>query len=433
MNIVTELREGLAISWSAIRANKLRSMLTTLGIVIGVVTVTLMGTAIEGLNNSFMNSVSSIGADMLYVDRFGWFINSVQEYFKALKNPSITLDEADTVQRQMQSDEESANPSLLAFNEASALEQEMKLASAIAPVAQDDGPVKYKKRGTSDAPYVGTTEKFQVTGGLTLADGRFLSAAECDGGRPVCVIGADIATNLFQGESPLGATISANQHDFRVVGVLAKRGGFDETGGADNEIIVPITQFTRCFWAKPDYEIQVKARSVAELADAREELRVVLRRFRHIAPGDPDNFAINQQDQILDFFHKVAGTIEGVGLFITGLSLFVGGIGIMNIMFVSVAERTREIGVRKAIGAKRRTILLQFLIEAACICLIGGLIALGIAWPATLLMRKAMPAELSPGIVALALLVSAITGALAGFFPAWRAARMDPVEALRNE
>ncbi|HEX9046216.1 MAG TPA: ABC transporter permease [Verrucomicrobiae bacterium] len=432
MNFLTELREGLAISWSAIRANKLRSVLTTLGIVIGIVTVTLMGTAITGLNRSFMNSVSTIGADMLYVDRFNWFIQSREEWLKALKNPKITLDEADRVQHQMQP-EDAGNPAELAFDEVNALQQEMKLAAAIAPVAQDDTPVKYKKRGASDAPVVGTTELFQITAGLTLTDGRFLTAAECAGGRPVCVIGSDLATNLFQTDSPIGETLSANGHDFRVVGVLAKQGGFAESGGADNELIVPITQFTRAFWAKPDYEIQVKARSVGDLADAREELRVLLRRYRHLAPGMPDNFSINQQDQILEFFHKVAGTIEAVGLFITGLSLFVGGIGIMNIMFVSVAERTREIGVRKAIGAKNRTILVQFLIEAACICLIGGIIALLIAWPVTLLLRKAMPAELSAGIVCLALLVSALTGVLSGFFPAWRAARMNTVDALRNE
>ena len=433
MNFLTELREGLAISWSAIRANKLRSVLTTLGIVIGVVTVTLMGTAIQGLNNSFMKSVSSVGADMLYVDRFGWFINTMQDWMKAMKNPSITLDESATVQEKMQPDEGGGNASAVASDEANALLREMKLALAVAPVAQDDTPVKYKKHGAASAPVVGTTEQFQITGGLNLDQGRFLSAAECEGGRPVCVLGSDLATNLFQGDSPVGAIISASGHDFRVVGVLAKQGGFADSGGADNEIIVPIAQFTRAFWARPDYEIQVKARSVAELVDAREELRVVLRRFRHIAPGDEDNFAINQQDQILDFFHKVAGTIEAIGLFITGLSLFVGGIGIMNIMFVSVAERTREIGVRKAIGAKSRTILLQFLIEAACICLIGGVIAVLIAWPATLVLKKAMPAEMSPAIVCLALLVSALTGALSGFFPAWRAARMNPVDALRNE
>ena len=409
MNFFTEIREGLAISWSAIRANKLRSVLTTLGIVIGIVTVTLMGTAIEGLNRSFLSSISTIGADVLYVDRFGWLIQSHQEWLAAMKNPKVSLTEAE------------------------ALEKQLTLAVAVAPVAQDNVSIKYKKHGASSAPVIGTTEQFQITSGVNIAEGRFLSAAECDGGRPVCVIGADLATNIFQGESPVGAIISADRHDFEVVGVLEKQGGFDESGGADNEMIVPLAQFTRSFWSNPEYNIQVKARSLAELDDAKEELRSVLRRFRHLPPDAPDNFSINQQTQFLEMFHKVAGTIEGIGLFITGLSLFVGGIGIMNIMFVSVAERTREIGVRKAIGARNRTILLQFLIEAACICLIGGGIALLIAWPSTLLLKKAMPAVLSPGIVCLSLAVSAVTGLLSGFFPAWRAARMNPVDALRNE
>jgi len=180
-------------------------------------------------------------------------------------------------------------------------------------------------------------------------------------------------------------------------------------------------------------QIQVKVNNVAELDNAKEELRSVMRRVRRLAPAEPDDFAINQQEQILTMIRRVTGTIAAVGLFITGLSLFVGGIGIMNIMFVSVAERTREIGIRKAIGAKRRTILLQFLIEAATICLIGGAIGLAIAWPLTLLMKRFLPASMSPMVVGIALLVSLVTGVLSGFFPAWRAARMNPVDALRNE
>jgi putative ABC transport system permease protein len=409
MNFFTEIREGLAISWSAIRANKLRSVLTTLGIVIGILTVTLMGTAIEGLNRSFMNSISSIGADVLYVSRYSWFIQSYQEWVNAMKSPSVSFADVDALQRQM------------------------TLAAAIAPVAEDNVSVKYLKRGSSGVTVTGSTEQYQTTSGLNLSQGRFLSAAECDSGRPMCVIGSDLATNLFLNESPLGEKIFVQRHPFEVVGVLEKQGGFSESGGADNGIIIPLAQYTRVIDDSPDYTIQVKVKGLDQLDDAKEELRAVLRRARHIAPEDPDNFAINQQDEFLEMFHRVAGTIAGIGLFITGLALFVGGIGIMNIMFVSVAERTREIGVRKAIGAKRRTILLQFLIEAAFICLIGGVIALLIAWPSTLLLRKIMPAELSPVVVGISLIVSALTGVLSGFFPAWRAARMNPVDALRNE
>jgi putative ABC transport system permease protein len=177
----------------------------------------------------------------------------------------------------------------------------------------------------------------------------------------------------------------------------------------------------------------VKVLDVKKLEEAKEEVRVKMRRIRRVAPNQPDDFAINQQDQFIKMFHRLGGTIASVGLFITGLSLFVGGIGIMNIMFVSVAERTREIGIRKAIGAKRRTILLQFLSEAASICLLGGLIGLGIAWPLTFLLQMVLPATMSLPVVAVAIVVSLITGVLSGFFPAWRAARMNPVDALRNE
>ncbi len=407
MNFFTELREGWFISWDAILANKLRSGLTTLGIIIGIITVTLMATAIEGLNRSFTNSISTIGADVLYVDRYNWLASSAQEWLSQRKRPRVDARDVEALQRQMTQ------------------------AMAIAPTAQNQEPVKYKKYSANNVTIVGTTEAFQMTAGLTLTEGRFISGAESSGGRPVCLLGATVATNLFQNNPPLGEKIFVGARSFEVVGVLEKQGGFGE--GPDNNIIIPLGQFIASFWDNPDYNIQVKVKDLAEIDDAKAELRQILRRSRHLAPGDPDNFAINQQSQFLELFHHLAGSIAGVGLFVTGLSLFVGGIGIMNIMFVSVAERTREIGLRKAIGAKRRTILLQFLTEAACICLLGGVLALLIAWPVTLVMQRFMPATLSPLVVGAALVVAAGTGVLSGFFPAWRAARMNPVDALRNE
>jgi putative ABC transport system permease protein len=408
MNFLTELREGLAISWSAIRANKLRSILTTLGIVIGVVTVTLMGTAIEGLNRSFMKSISFIGGDVLYVDRGSWFMESYQEWRASRKRPALSLADADE------------------------LAEQMTQARAVTAVAATDEPVKYKKRSSGGVYINGTTENFMLTMGFTITEGRFLSAAECNYGRPVCVIGATVATNLFVRESPVGNKVTIGNIPFQVVGVLDKQGGL-LGDGVDNQVMIPMPQYLSHFDDSPDIELQVKIKDIDQLDEAKDELRLVMRRLRRLAPNDADNFAINQQDQILTMFHALAGTIGAIGLFVTGLSLFVGGIGIMNIMFVSVAERTREIGIRKAIGAKRRTILLQFLIEAATICLIGGIIALAIAWPLTLVMQKIMPAVLSLNVVGIALLVALVTGVLAGFFPAWRAAKMNPVDALRNE
>src|SRR5207249_3611175 len=332
MNFYTEVKEGLFIAWDAIRANKLRSILTTLGIVIGVVTVTLMGTAIDGLNRAFLRSISMLGADVLYVSRTSWFIDSYEEWLKVRDRHDITLAQVRELEKQ-----------------------------------------------------------------VTLA-------------------------------RALGNNIKVGQQDFEVVGVLEKQGNFLGHFNLDNQVIIPVKQFLSGIWHDPDFEIQVKVADLKSLEDAKEELRGVMRKIRHVPPGKEDDFAINQQENFISTFNRVAGTIATAGLFITGLSLFVGGIGIMNIMFVSVAERTREIGVRKAIGAKRRTILVQFLIEAASICLLGGLLALAIAWPMTFLIGQFLPATLSLTVAGIALLVSILTGIVSGFFPAWRAARMNPVD-----
>lgn len=408
MKVLTELREGIGISWGAIRANKMRSILTTLGIVIGIVTVTLMGTAITGLDRAFLKNISSIGADVLYVQRFEWFAGSHEAWMKMQKRRLITQ------------------------TQANALWGQLTLSKAVAPAADVNETVRYKTRSSSSVDVIGTTEQYAITSGVGLSQGRFLSPGEVSGGRPVCVLGSELAARLFRRELPLGNRVRIGGASFEVVGVLEKQGSFLGMFSLDNQVIIPFAQLAANFWNNPDCEIQVKVSDLAQLDEAREEVRAAMRRIRHLSPSDPDDFGINQQDQFVKMFHRLGGTIAAVGVFITGLSLFVGGIGIMNIMFVSVAERTREIGIRKAIGAKRRTILLQFLIEAASLCLLGGLIGLGIAWPITFLLQRVLPATMSPVIVATAILVSLVTGVLSGFFPAWRAARMNPVDALRS-
>jgi putative ABC transport system permease protein len=408
MNLLTELKEGTGISWRAIRANKMRSVLTTLGIVIGIVTVTLMGTAIAGLDRAFLKNISFIGADVFYVDRFDWFSHSHESWMKMRKRRRLTLEDA------------------------TRLREQLTLAKAVAPVADSDASVRFQRRGSDNVHVIGTSDQYVYTASVGIALGRFFSQTEAAGGQPVCVIGSEVATNLFRRAPPLGNRIKIAGGSFIVVGVLEKQGTFLGMFSLDNQVVIPEPQFTSQIWSHPDYTIQVKAKDLEQLEEAKEELRGAMRKIRGLAPNEPDDFSINQQDQFVKMFHKVGGTIAAVGIFITGLSLFVGGIGIMNIMFVSVAERTREIGIRKAIGAKRRSILVQFLVEAASICLLGGLIGLAIAWPLTLLMQRFLPATMSLPVVGLAIGLSLVTGVVSGFLPAWRAARMNPVDALRS-
>ncbi len=407
MTFSLELKEGLAIAWSAIRANKLRSGLTTLGVVIGIVTVTLMGTAIEALSKSFKTTISQMGTDVLYVCKYSPFDDEPWWLTRNRRDFQLSYGRE--------------------------LERLSDFARVVVPEAFTPLTVRRENASASGITGVGTTDNNFLARGFTIAEGRFFSAAESDGGRRVCVLGADVAKKFFPKISPIGQRLYLGGHAFEVVGVMTPMDKFLGLG-SDDHVIFPIQQLLSLFDNHSEnLQFLVKVNDLDKIEDHREELRGFMRRIRRLAPLDKDDFFIVQQDAFLDFFNRVGGTIAAAGLFITGLSLFVGGIGIMNIMFVSVAERTREIGIRKAIGAKRRTILMQFLMEAAAICLIGGLIGLAIAFPVTLGMAKVLPASLSMKMVAISLSVSVATGLISGFLPAWRAAKMNPVDALRSE
>ena len=407
MNFLTELQEGLAISWDALLANKMRSGLTALGIVIGITTVTLMSAAIDGLNTAFLKSISAIGTDVLYIQKYAWF--SDEPWWKVRNRREIWLADGRAFLRQ-------ANPAWKICLESVSIRT-----------------LNYKDLMATGVVLVGDTEEAAVVSGLNLSEGRFLTAAEVDGGRPVCVIGADLARSFFSHIPAVGHKIKIDDAPFEVIGVIEKRGKFLGLENLDNTCYVPITRFSTGFIFRPGIRITIKTGNVANVGDATEEIRGIMRKVRRLAPADPDDFAINSQEAFITAFKRMSNVIASIGLFITGLSLFVGGIGITNIMLISVAERTREIGICKAIGARRRTILIQFLIEASTICLIGGVIGLAIAFPISEVMARRLPASISMTVAGLALGVSVLTGVIAGFFPAWRAARMNPVDALRNE
>ncbi len=407
MYFLTELKEGLIISFRAIRANKMRSVLTTLGIVIGIVSVTLMATAIEGVNRAFDKSAKAFGTDVLYIEKFPWVSND--DWATVRNRPDLKV----------------------AY--ASQIERKSAFAEAVAPVMATRRPVTYLSNQIDDGFITGTTSDYLSAAGVAIGDGRFFNAEESSGGRPVCAIGATVAENLFPKEDPIGKTIRVAGHPFTVLGVFEKQGGLFGEFTSDTRIYIPMISFQTYFGGRRYVTIQVKVRDVNGMEDAKIELEGVMRTIRNLTPGKANNFSINQQEILTQTFAPISLVIASIGLFITGLSLFVGGIGIMNIMFVSVTERTREIGIRKAIGAPRRTILLQFLVESAALCLIGGLIGLIFSYPLSLIVDQFLPTSMPLSIVFVSILISLTVGVVSGFLPAYRAARMDPVEALRYE
>lgn len=408
MNFFTEVKEGVVISLNSIRANKVRSFLATLGIVIGITTVTILQTAIEGINTAFENSISAVGADVLYIQKFEWFGKEDWEVYRNRRD--ITWQDYE----------------YFAANIAGA--------ESVCPTVGSSAVVSYQDFVSENMPVFGTTEEYQRTLGLEVAEGRFFTKRESDGGWAVCVIGYDIKDAFFQNIDPIGKVIQVEGHNYKVIGTYDKMGSMLGLFSLDNRIIIPIKGFFKIFGTRRSLTINVKAPAIDAMEDTKEEVRAVMKRARRIPLGGKDDFGVNQQEAFKQTYESLTGLIKTIGTAITLLSLIVGSIGIANIMFVSVKERTKEIGIRKAIGAKRVTIMLQFLIEAVTICVVGGLIGLFIAFPLSLVINAfLLPTVMPLWVIVLALVISAFAGIVSGFFPAWSASKLDPVDALRYE
>lgn len=407
---VFEIVEGIRIAGNAIWDNKMRSVLTTLGVIIGIAAVTLMATVINGIDQEFEKALSQIGSDVLYVNRTP--NNPQGEWWRYRNRPPI-------------------RPAL-----AQPIQDQSRYAEAVAPLESTSRTVQYRERDL-EATITGSTPEYGQIRNVELAQGRFLTQADENGARNVCVIGATIATELFPVASPLGKRIRLGNLPCEVVGVQRKEGQSMFGGmSADERVVLPFTTYDKFFGISQQQSIMIMAKvaSSVPLDRARDELTGILRMARDVRPGAENNFAIIDQQQIRDSFSGTRIAIYGVGLFLTGLALLVGGIGVMNIMFVSVRERTKEIGIRKAIGAKERTILLQFLVEAVIVCLIGGLLGVGIsALGAVGISAMGFTVSMPLQTVAIAFFICVGVGILFGIAPAWQAATADPIEALRYE
>jgi len=412
---VYELSEAIRIAFAQIYANKLRSALTALGVIIGIVAVTLMGTAILGIDAGVERSLAGFGDDVLYVTKWPW--HDISDWWNYRNRPEISTDYAQPV-----NDWIAEHP-----------EGPLKLA---VPAAAWNATIVRGEYKVSNIFTLGTSADLSRVVRSDMKEGRFFSEIEGRSARNVVVIGFDVADALFPNESPLGKMIRIRDQQYSVVGVAARQGSFLGLFSWDSMIIMPLDAFARSFplrWADPEIRVQV---DLARMDEAKDELRGIMRRVRKLGPEKRDDFEINSQQVIREQIDPIKQKIALAGLFITGLALFVGAIGIMNITYVSVKERTKEIGTRKALGARRRTILLQFLIEAVSICVLGGIGGLTMAWGMASVVGAIMPSfplVFSTGLVLIGLFASVATGVFSGFAPAWQASKLDPVVALRYE
>lgn len=404
------LLDGLRIALATLIENPLRTFLTLLGIAMGVTAVIFVISVIEGLNGYVANTVDDLGPQVLVVDKFG-VIKGRDNWLKAARrNKDLTVADADALRRQM------------------------TLAEKVAATYNHRGTVRRGSESVSDVRVRAVSSEALDIEPYQVAAGRVFSYFEANHAAAVCFIGHDIARGLFGNLDPIGQKVRLWGRGFRVTGVAEKKGSvFGQS--RDNFVLIPFSTFKKVHGARGSINISIKVRDPARMAEAADEIRSIMRARHHLSYKDDDDFGIISAKGLLDFWKSLTEMIFRVAIFIVSISLVVGGIVIMNIMLLTVVERTREIGVRKAVGARQRDIAFQFLAESIILCALGGIIGVLLAWGATTAVRTytPLPARFPLWAPMLAVAITSAVGIFFGLHPARKAARLDPIDALRTE
>jgi putative ABC transport system permease protein len=412
---VDDIKESALMAIDTLRTNKLRSSLTILGVTVGVVTVIFMVSIIQGLNKAFAEQIEALGSNAIWATKFDPSFGH-QPTSEELHRKDLTLEDADAIRNEA--------PSVL----------------SVSPIHRKIAEtVRYADKQSDTPILIGVTPYYEFTQSSYVGRGRFITDTDLREHNNICVLGQDLVKALFPYEEPLDKELKINGRLFRVVGVMEPLGNFLGQS-RDNSIFIPITTFEKYYPGEQPFPevvfvIIVRPRSRAYVKSAIDEMTDILRRRRRVAPGAPSTFGISSQDALLDIYNQLTGATALVLTAISFVALMIGGIGVMNIMLVSVTERTKEIGIRKAVGATRLDILSQFLIEAVVLTALGGVMGLALGEIASLLTNKysPLPAYVPVWAMAMGVGISAAVGIVFGLWPAWKAARLDPIEALRWE
>ena len=371
--------------------------------------MTSMITTINGIEKSFDESMAMLGTNKLFVDKWPWFSN--EKWWEIVNRPPIQAKLVESI------------------------DEKSKYAIAVAPVVQTMREASYKDKILSGVFVQASDANYARTNDIELDQGRFYNELDNRFSRPVCVLGSEAAAGLFPVGTPIGKVFRVGGKKCQVIGVLAKQGKFMGMMSFDNQIQLPFNTFKTWFGIsrRRSVSVEVRVENANDIAAAEDELTGIVRAARQLDATEKNDFAINRLEAFRSNFDQVKVVIYGIGLFLTALALIVGGIGVMNIMFVSVKERTKEIGIRKAMGATRVAILTQFLFEAVMVCCAGGLVGIAISVGITQIINSFFTAYLSWGTVALAFSICAAVGIIFGFIPAWQASKSNPIDALRYE